>query len=119
MPTLGSTMAAAMGVATMTGALGAVALDAYRADRSSGQHRDWVMLTWVSIGPGSQTTFAATEKQCRALLKAVNDTSDPLVVRCIGPAGEFAETVSVSERIARGPKVLHVRPVDPAVKSGI
>jgi len=80
----------------------------------------WVMHTWASIPGGGQTTIQTTEKQCRALLEIVNSGNDPMVIRCLGPNGERAETEWLVKRLEKmPPKVRHpiVPPSPPPAKS--
>lgn len=63
----------------------------------------WIMHTWASIPGGGQTTIQTTEKQCKALLEIVNAGNDPMVVRCLGPHGERAETEWLIKRLEKMP----------------
>jgi len=75
--------------------------------------KPWVMHTWASIPGGGQTTIQTTEKQCRALLEIVNGGNDPMVIRCLGPNGERAETEWLIKRIEKMPPTVR-HPIVPS-----
>lgn len=68
--------------------------------------RPWVMHTWASIPGGGQTTIQTTERQCKALVEIVNGGNDPMVIRCLGPNGERAETEWLIKRLEKMPPLV-------------
>lgn len=79
----------------------------------------WVMMTMISAGAMTQSTIATTESQCKAMIAVVNSGNDPIVVRCLGPKGESAETEWLSKRMVKFPPIPVPRPqpTQPAAKA--
>jgi hypothetical protein len=103
-----------------TGAVAVVGGLLYSIDTTAPQKPNWVMHTWASIPGGGQATIQTTEKQCRALLVIVHGGNDPMVIRCLGPNGERAETEWLIKRLEKmPPQVRHpiVPPSPPPAKS--
>lgn len=71
----------------------------------------WVMVTWIAVGSGSQTATPTTEKQCKAMVAAVNAWNDPMVIFCLGPDGERMETIPAQERMRRSNPKAFVQPL--------
>jgi hypothetical protein len=96
-----------------TGAVAVVGGLLYSIDVSPPQ-KPWVMHTWASIPGGGQATISTTEKQCRAFVEIINSANDPIVVRCLGPNGERAETEWLIKRLEKMPPTVRHPIVPPS-----